>query len=214
MAVAAKICGLNDRASLDAAVRHGARYVGFIAFPKSPRHVAPDEAAALAAHVPETVERVGVLVDPDDAMLEAYIRAARLSIVQLHGHETPARIDAIRERFGVRAMKVIRVAGPEDLGAVSEYEPVADLLMFDAKPPREATRPGGNAVAFDWKVLAGRTWRRPWMLSGGLDAGNVKQAVEITGARIVDTSSGVEDAPGVKNPEKIRDFLRIARDLV
>jgi len=214
MAVAAKICGINDPAALDAALRHGARMVGFNSFAKSPRYVTPDQAAQLAARVPEEIERVGVMVDPTDAELERFIRAGRLTVVQLHGYESPARVAAIRETHGVKAMKVIRVATPEDLEAVAAFEPVADLLMFDAKPPREATRPGGNAVAFDWRVLAGRTWRRPWLLSGGIDAANVAKAVEITGARTVDVASGVEDRPGVKSAAKIREFLEVARGLV
>jgi len=214
MAIQAKICGLNDPDAVDAAVRFGARMVGFVWFPRSPRHVAPDQAAALAARVPDDIERVGVMVDPDDAALETFVRAARLSMVQFHGHESPARLVEVAERFGVRTMKVIRVAEAADLDAAAPYEPVADYLMFDAKPPREATRPGGNAVAFDWQLLSGRTWRRPWLLSGGLDASNVKEAAATTGARIVDVSSGIEDRPGVKNPRKIREFLEIVRDLV
>ena len=214
MAIQAKICGLNDADAVDAAVRFRARMVGFVWFPKSPRHVVPDQAAALAARVPDDIERVGVMVDPDDAELETFVRAARLSMVQFHGHESPARLAEVAERFGVRTMKVIRVAEAVDLDAAAPYEPVADYLMFDAKPPREATRPGGNAVAFDWQLLSGRTWRRPWLLSGGLDASNVKEAAATTGARIVDVSSGIEDRPGVKNPQKIREFLEIVRDLV
>lgn len=214
MAVAAKICGLNDGAGLDAALRHGARMVGFNAFPKSPRYVVPDQLAALAGRVPDGVERVGVMVDPDDAILETWIRAGRLSMIQLHGHEPVARVEAVRDRFGIKVMKVIRVAEASDLEGVAAYEPVADWLMFDAKPPREATRPGGNATAFDWRLLAGRTLRRPWLLSGGLDVDNVKDAVTLTGARFVDVASGVEDSPGVKSPDKIRRFLETVRDLV
>ena len=214
MAVGAKICGLNDAAGLDAALRHGARMIGFNAFPPSPRYVVPDQLAALAARVPDHVDRVGVMVDPDDATLETWVRAGRLSIVQFHGHEPPERLQAVRERFGIAVMKVIRVAEAADLDGVAAYEPVADWLMFDAKPPREATRPGGNAVAFDWKLLSGRSWRRPWLLAGGLDAGNVKEAVTLSGARLVDVSSGVESAPGVKDPVLIRSFLEVVRDLV
>ena len=214
MAVGAKICGLNDAPGLDAALRHGARMIGFNAFPKSPRYVVPDQLGALAARVPHHVERVGVMVDPDDATLETWVRAGRLSIVQFHGHEPPERLQAVRERFGIAVMKVIRVAEAADLDGVAAYEPVADWLMFDAKPPREATRPGGNAVAFDWKLLSGRSWRRPWLLAGGLDAGNVKEAVTLSGARLVDVSSGVESAPGVKDPVLIRSFLEVVRDLV
>lgn len=214
MAVAAKICGLNDVEGLDVALRHGARLVGFNGFPGSPRYVVPDQLAALAGRVPDHVERVGVMVDPDDATLETWIRAGRLSIVQFHGQESAARLEAVRERFGVQVMKVIRVAEAADLDGVAPFEPVADWLMFDAKPPREATRPGGNAVAFDWQILSGRTLRRPWLLAGGLDAGNVKEAVTLTGARFVDVSSGVESKPGLKDPALIRQFLETVRDLV
>lgn len=214
MAVAAKICGLNDIEGLDAALRHGTRMVGFNGFPKSPRYVTPDRLAALAARVPDHVERVGVFVDPDDATLATWIPAGRLSIVQFHGHEPPARLQAVRERFGVQVMKVIRVAEAADLDGVAPYEPVAEWLMFDAKPPREATRPGGNAVAFDWRLLSGRSYRRPWLLAGGLDAGNVKEAVSLSGARFVDVSSGVESKPGLKDPALIRAFLETVRDLV
>lgn len=214
MAIAAKICGLNDAQGIEAALRFGARMVGFNGFPRSPRYVAPDQLSALAGRVPDHVERVGVMVDPDDATLETWIRAGRLSIVQLHGHETVGRVEAIRDRFGIPVMKVIRVAEATDLDTVAAYEPVADWLMFDAKPPREATRPGGNAVAFDWQLLSGRPWRRPWLLAGGLDVGNIKEAVALTGARFVDVSSGVESKPGVKDPAMIRTFLETVRDIV
>jgi len=214
MAIAAKICGLNDVEGIDAALRHGARMLGFNAFPKSPRYVTPDRLAALAARVPDHVERVSVMVDPDDATLETWIRAGRLSIVQLHGNEPVARAEAIRDRYGVKVMKVIRVAEAADLDAAAAYEPIADWLMFDAKPPREATRPGGNAVAFDWRLLSGRTWRRPWLLAGGLDVDNVKEAVALTGTRFVDVSSGVESKPGLKDPAMIRAFLETVRDIV
>ena len=207
MAVEAKICGLRSPEAVAAALNHGARMVGFVFFPASPRHVSLDRAAALSRSVGDDVERVGVTVDADDDLLRRAIAAARLSVVQLHGRETPRRVADVRERFGVRTMKVARVSAAEDLDAAAVFEPVADLLMFDAKPSRGATRPGGNAAAFDWRLLTGRTWRRPWLLSGGLDADNVGQAVELTGARAVDVSSGVESAPGVKDPALVGAFL-------
>ena len=207
MAVEAKICGLRSPEAVAAALNHGARMVGFVFFPGSPRHVSLDRAAALSRSVGADVERVGVTVDADDDLLRRAIAAARLSVVQLHGRETPRRVADVRERFGVRTMKVARVSRAEDLDAAAVFEPVADLLMFDAKPPRGATRPGGNAAAFDWRLLAGRTWRRPWLLSGGLDVDNVGRAVELTGARAVDVSSGVESAPGVKDPALVGAFL-------
>jgi len=213
MAVDAKICGVNSAEAVDASVKGGARFVGFNFFPKSPRYVSPDAARALVARVPERIGTVGVFVDPDDDALRQAIAAAGLTMVQLHGMEDPKRVAEVRAGFGIDVMKVIRVAGPDDLAPVPEYEPVADWLMFDAKPPKGATRPGGNAVAFDWRVLAGKSWQRPWMLSGGLDVANVAQAVRITGARCVDTASGVETAPGVKDPAKIGAFLEALKGL-
>jgi phosphoribosylanthranilate isomerase len=211
MAVAAKICGLNTQEGLDAALRHGAAMVGFNFFARSPRFVTAEQAESLSAHVPQQVERVGVMVDPDDALLRQAITSGNLSMVQLHGLEDARRAADVRERFEVKVMKVIRVSQPSDLDQVPAFEPVVDYLMFDAKPPKDATRPGGNAVAFDWRILAGRTWRRPWLLSGGLDVGNVRQAVDVTGARFVDVASGVESAAGRKDPALIRAFLEETR---
>jgi phosphoribosylanthranilate isomerase len=198
---------------VDAAAKGGARFVGFNFFPKSPRYVSFDDVRALGARVPERIGKTGVFVDPDDDLLRQAVAAAGLTMIQLHGMEEPKRVADVKARFGLDVMKVIRVAGPEDLETVPDFEPVADWLMFDTKPPKGATRPGGNAVAFDWRVLTGRTWKRPWMLSGGLDAGNVAQAVALTGARCVDVSSGVESAPGVKDPKKIAAFLDALRGL-
>jgi phosphoribosylanthranilate isomerase len=213
MAVDAKICGLKSAEAVDAAAKGGARFVGFNFFPKSPRYVSFDDVRALGARVPERIGKAGIFVDPDDDLLRQAVAAAGLTMIQLHGMEEPKRVADVKARFGLDVMKVIRVAGPEDLETVPDFEPVADWLMFDTKPPKGATRPGGNAVAFDWRVLTGRTWKRPWMLSGGLDAGNVAQAVALTGARCVDVSSGVESAPGVKDPKKIAAFLDALRGL-
>jgi len=213
MAVECKICGLSDVAGIDAAMRHGARMVGFNFFPKSPRYVSLEQAAALTPHVSPDVERVGVMVDPDDEMLQQVIAAARLSIIQLHGKEDPGRVAEVKEQFGIKVMKVISVSEAADLDEADAYVPFADLLMFDAKPPKGATRPGGNAVAFDWRILAGRTWERPWLLSGGLDVTNVARAVEISGARSVDAASGIEAAPGKKDPALIKAFLEELRSL-
>ena len=213
MAVETKICGIRGAEAMDAAVAHRARFVGLNFFEKSPRYVSMEEARALCGRVPETVGKVGVFVDPDDMLLEGAITAGGLSMVQLHGREEPKRAADIRTRFGVDIMKVIKVSEADDLDAVAGYEPVADWLMFDTKPPKGATLPGGNAIAFDWRLLAGRSFRRPWMLAGGLDPENVAEAVSLTGARCVDVSSGVESAPGVKDPEKIRTFLDTVRAL-
>ena len=213
MALAVKICGLGDASGLDAAIRHGARYVGFVFFAASPRHLSFERARALAARVPGNVERVGVVVDGDDDLLARVVAAADPDILQLHGGEAPGRAAAIRARFGVKVMKVIRVASAADLDGAAAFEEAADMLMFDARPPPGASRPGGNATAFDWRLLAGRRWRRPWLLSGGLDAGNLAQAATASGARAVDVSSGVERAPGRKDPARIRAFLERAASL-
>lgn len=209
MIVRAKICGLNDAESMQAAVDGGAAFVGLVFYPRSPRAVTPEQAANLAALVPATVGKVGLFVDPDDRAVEAVLNCCPLDLMQLHGDESPERVAALRELTGIRVMKVIRVAGPGDLEVAPDYYPVADWLMFDARPPRDmkGALPGGNALAFDWLLLHDWQFPLPWMLAGGLNATNVAEAVRLSGARFVDTSSGVEDRPGVKNPAKIREFL-------
>lgn len=209
MTVRAKICGLNDSESMRAAVDGGAAFVGLVFYPPSPRAVTPDQAAELAALVPVSVGKVGLFVDPDDRAVEAVLNRCPLDLLQLHGEESPERIVALRERTGVRVMKVIRVAGPADLEVAPAYYPVVDWLMFDARPPKDmkGALPGGNALAFDWLLLRDWEFPLPWMLAGGLNAANVAEAVRLSGARFVDTSSGVEDRPGVKNPDRIREFL-------
>jgi phosphoribosylanthranilate isomerase len=212
MTVRAKICGLSTPETVDAAVAGGAAYVGFVFYPPSPRSLEPARAAALAARVPVPVIRVGLVVDESDERIAAILETCPLEMLQLHGRETPARTGEIRRRFGLPVMKAIAVAGPGDPEAARPYEPVADWLLFDAKPPTPvegapAPLPGGNARVFDWQLLAGLSWQRPWMLSGGLTPENVAEAVRIAGAETVDVSSGVEDRPGLKNPDKIRRFL-------
>ena len=211
MAVGVKICGLRERPALDAAVRLGARMVGFVFFDRSPRNVSLGEVAALARHVPEGIEKVGVTVDAGDDWLGAAIAAADLDTIQFHGSEDVRRLAHVRTRFGVRVMKVIRVATADDLKPLAAFDTVADVIMFDAMPPREATRPGGNAIAFDWTLLAGIRPRSPWILSGGLDAGNLSRAVEASGATMVDVSSGVETSPGHKSASRIAEFMEQAR---
>lgn len=213
MPVDVKICGLNAPDAVAAAVDGGARLVGFVFFPASPRAVTPACAGALAAAVPAGIVKVGLVVDADDAALEAIVAGAALDMLQLHGHETPQRVAAVRARFALPVMKAVPIAAEADVAAAHAYEDIADRLMFDARPPKGATRPGGNALAFDWELLAGRRWALPWILAGGLDAGNVAEAVRTSGAPAVDVSSGVEDAPGVKSPEKIRAFLQVAATL-
>ncbi len=207
MPIAVKICGLTEPKTLDAAIGAGADFVGFVFFPPSPRALEAEDAAMLAARTPETVTRVGLFVDPDDSLLDRITEAVDLDVIQLHGGETPERVAAIKGRTGLRAIKVIKVADAADIALADRYEPVADYLMFDAKPPKDATRPGGNAAAFDWTLLAGQKWRKPWFLAGGLTADNVANAIRITGTQLVDTSSGVEDSPGRKSAAKVKAFV-------
>jgi len=215
MSLAVKICGINSHPALEAAVKHGAAMIGFVFFPKSPRHVSFEAAAALAARVPPGVQRVGLLVDPADDEIAALLQAVPLDILQLHGKEPPERVAAIRTRFGRETMKAIPVAEAADLDAAEAYLPVTERLLFDAKPPKAMKNalPGGNALAFDWPLLAGRKWRRPWMLAGALTAENLKRAVSVSGAPGIDVSSGVESAPGQKDPQRIKAFLEAANAL-
>jgi phosphoribosylanthranilate isomerase len=212
--VAAKICGLSSETSVRAAVAGGADYLGFVFYPPSRRAVSPAEAGRLCAAVPVRVARVGLFVDADDATIDAVLAAAPIDILQFHGGETPERVANAKARFGRPVMKAVAVAGAADLAAAARYEAVADLLLFDAKPPpRPGALPGGNGVAFDWELLSGRRWRRPWLLSGGLTAELLPQAVRLSGAQAVDVSSGVESRPGIKDLDKIREFLAAARTL-
>lgn len=213
MSVDVKICGLSDEAAVDAACEGGARFTGFVFFDASPRAVTPKRAAELTRRVPGDVVRVALVVDADDGLLTEITGAAGIDMLQLHGRETPERTAEVRERFGFPVMKVLPVAGPDDVGRARDYEDAADWLMFDAKPPEGASRPGGLARAFDWGLLKGGAWKRPWLLAGGLTAANLARAVAESGARAVDVSSGVEDAPGAKNPAKILEFLAAARSL-
>lgn len=206
-----KICGLTEAAHVAAAVDAGARFLGFVFFPKSPRAVTPEQAAALAAEVPVGVARVGLFVDPDDALLDRVLSAVPLDVIQLHGHETPDRVAEVKVRFGLPVMKAVGLSGPEDLAQLIDYGVVADMLLVDAKPPKDAVVPGGNGLAFDWRLLSGRRWLRPWMLAGGLTPENVAEAVRLTGAPVVDVSSGVESAPGVKDVARIRSFVAAAK---
>jgi phosphoribosylanthranilate isomerase len=209
--VRVKICGLTEPSGLVAAEEAGAAYVGFVFFPPSPRSLEPDAAAALAVTVRPGIAKVGLFVNPDDATLDAVLERVPLDMIQLHGAETPERVAAVRRATGLPVMKAVGLAGPEDLAALAEHEGAADQILVDAKPPKGAARPGGNAVAFDWRLIAGRRWTRPWMLAGGLTPDNVAEAVRLTGARQIDVSSGVESAPGVKDPARIRAFIAAVR---
>ena len=215
MAVEVKICGLSTPESLRAAVGAGAAYVGFNFFPRSPRAVTPAEAAALTPLVPDGVIKTGLFVDPEDDDIAAVLAVAQLDLLQLHGGETPDRLAALRKRFGIPIMKVVKLRDPDDLTSVADYFEVADRLLFDPKAPEGmiGALPGGNAVSFDWGMLAGRRWPLPWMLAGGLTTENLGEAVKVTAAPTVDVSSGVETAPGVKDPAKIAAFLAAAKAL-
>lgn len=206
-----KICGLTSEEAVDAAVSAGASHVGFVFYPPSPRAVTPERAAELARRVPAHVKTVALFVDAEDGLLERVARLVRPAVFQLHGQESPERVAAIKARFGVEAMKAVRVATADDARSAEAYDGIADTILFDAKPPKNLDRlPGGNGLSFDWTALSGYRGHTPWMLAGGLDAGNVAAAIRMTGAKAVDTSSGVEDEPGVKNLAKIRAFLAAA----
>jgi len=204
--VEAKICGLSTPETVDAAVRFGARWVGFVTYPHSPRHVAANDLLkALGARVPTSVGRVGLFVDPDDALLDERLATGAIDMLQLQGAETPERVAAIKARTGKPVMKAITVAQASDVErGIAAYASVADRLMFDAA---DGILPGGNARAFDWTILSGRTVPLPWLLAGGLTPDNVAEAVRVTGARAVDVSSGVESSRGVKSIDLIRAFL-------
>jgi phosphoribosylanthranilate isomerase len=206
--IAAKICGLSQADAVAAAIAGGAAALGFVFYPKSPRNVAPARVAELCRAVPAGIIRVGLFVDADDATIAAVLAAAPLDMLQLHGSESPARVAAVRARFARPVMKALPIADPADVAAADAYLDVADRLLFDARPPRRPDAlPGGNGLVFDWRLIAGRRWRLPWTLSGGLTAGNVAEGVHLTGARAVDVSSGVESAPGIKDTAKIAAFL-------
>ena len=213
MVLEVKICGLNSAPAVDAAVEGGARLTGFVFFPPSPRYLDLALAADLAARVPAGIVKVGLFVDAADDFIAPVVDRVPLDMLQLHGRETPDRVREIKGRFGLPVMKALAVSEPQDLLAVGAYEPFADRLLFDAQPPKGATRPGGNALAFDWHLLAGLGCSLPWLLAGGITSDNLAEAIRISGARGVDVSSGVEDRPGVKNAAKIKAFLALAQTL-
>lgn len=206
MTVAIKFCGLSRPADIEAAATAGARYVGFVFFPKSPRAVTPEQARALALAVPVGIAKVGLVVDPSDGELDTLLAQVPLDMLQLHGHETPQRVAAVKKRYGLPVMKAIGIATAGDLPEIDAFGAVADQLMVEAKPPKGADRPGGNATTFDWSLIAQRRWPVPWMLAGGLTVENVAQAVKTTSTRQVDLSSGVESAPGVKDASMMAAF--------
>jgi phosphoribosylanthranilate isomerase len=215
MAIEVKICGINSAEALAAAIDGGAALVGFVFYRKSPRFLTHEAAAALARTVPASVQRVGLIVDLDNEAIASLLAAVPLDMLQLHGSEDPARVAAIRARFRKPVMKAIPLARAEDLAVADAYLPVADRLLFDAKPPAsmKGAMPGGNALSFDWRLLQGHQWPKPWMLAGGLNLENLAEAVGISGARRIDVSSGVEDRPGLKSPAKIKALLALAQTL-
>ena len=206
-----KICGLKTPEAVDAAVNAGADFLGFVFFPKSPRDVSTEQAASLIARVPSHVKTVGLFVDPDDDAISHVLKQAKLDILQLHGSENPQRISELRSRFGKPVIKAIKISAPEDLIMLGPAQATADWILFDAKAHEKSSLPGGNGVVFDWQLLKNLKITKPWMLSGGLHADNIKMALDALSPDAVDVSSGVEDLPGFKNPEKIREFIELVK---
>jgi phosphoribosylanthranilate isomerase len=202
-----KICGISTPEAMTAAIDGGARFVGLVFYPKSPRAVSLEVAAYLASYVPHDVRIVGLFVDPTDELLRTTLDTVRLDMLQLHGTESPGRVAEIKTAFGVPVMKAISVASADDLQMVPGYEAAADWLLFDARAPADAAIPGGNGLPFDWTILKDFSASRPWMLAGGLTSENVSAALAVLEPDALDVSSGVESAPGIKDPAKIRAFL-------
>lgn len=209
MPIAMKFCGLTRPDDVAAAAKAGAAYMGLVFFDKSPRNLSLETARELATLAPPGLAKVALTVNADDAMLDALMEIVPVDMVQLHGSESPARVAEVRARTGLPVMKAVGLAVAEDLAQIDDYSVVADQILIDAKPPKNATLPGGNGLSFDWRLLAGRKyWTKPWMLAGGLTPENVAEAVRLTGARQVDLSSGIESAPGVKDAAKMTAFAR------
>lgn len=207
-----KICGLSEIRHIKAAAKGGAQYVGFVFFPKSPRNISIEQARELMLAVPCGICKVALTVDASDELLGQITDSLPVDMLQLHGKETPERVAQVRQAYGLPIMKAVGVANEADLPALTEYVRVADQILCDAKPPKKAELPGGNGLAFDWRLIAGRRWAVPWMLAGGLTPDNVAEAIHLTGAQQVDVSSGVETAPGVKDSARIAAFLQAASE--
>ncbi|MGI9391387.1 MAG: phosphoribosylanthranilate isomerase [Boseongicola sp.] len=205
-----KICGLTSRETVSAAVKAGAAYIGFNFFLKSPRYLTIEAARSLALDVPEGIAKVALTVNADDALLDEITAGVPLDMLQLHGSETTERVSSVKSRYGLPVIKAVGVADAPDVDAIDAYSAVADQILVDAKPPKDAKLPGGNGLTFDWRLIAGRRWSVPWMLAGGLTPDNVDEAVRLTGAKQVDVSSGVESAIGVKDSDAIRAFIEAA----
>ena len=210
--VRVKICGLTRPQDVTAAVQGGAAYVGFVFFPRSPRNLTPEAARSLALAVPPGIAKVALTVDADDTQFDGLVETVPLDMLQLHGSESPDRVAALRARYGLPVMKAVGVATEADLPALDRYAHAADQILVDAKPLAGAALPGGNGLAFDWRLIAGRRWPVPWMLAGGLTPDNAAEALARTGARQLDVSSGVESEPGHKDPARIRAFLAAAHN--
>ncbi|MCK0141740.1 phosphoribosylanthranilate isomerase [Aliiroseovarius sp. F20344] len=210
MSISVKICGLKDPAQLAAAVDAGARYIGFNFFPKSPRSVTLDQAAALMLDVPTGVAKVSLVVDMDNAGIEDIVKHTTTDMIQLHGSESPERVAEVKAIFGLPVIKAIGISGPDDVAQIERFAGVADQLLIDAKAPKGADLPGGNGVTFDWRLVQRKYWPCPWMLAGGLTPENVAEAIRLTGANQVDVSSGVETAPGIKDEGLIAAFCAAA----
>lgn len=215
MAIPVKTCGITTRETAAAAVRGGAAFIGYNFYPRSPRSLSFEAAAALIRDVPPGPKRVGLVVDANDEMLRALLAQVPLDYLQLHGEESPERLREIGQLTGKPLIKALKIARAEDLDQVEDFTPLVDYFLLDSKAPptMKDALPGGNALAFDWRLLAGRRLPKPWLLAGGLHAGNLAQAVALSGANMVDVSSGIEDAPGQKSLAKIADFLEVARGL-
>jgi phosphoribosylanthranilate isomerase len=211
MGIQVKICGINSVESADAAVRAGADFAGLVFHPASPRNLTGEQAAGLAERMRGRTRLVALMVDVKDEEIAAIVKSVRPDILQFHGNESPERVGAVRSQFGTPIIKVLAIAEASDLSRAAAYEAAADMLLFDAKAPASAARPGGHGAAFDWQLLRGRSFSRPWLLAGGLNAENVARAIRACDAPGVDVSSGVETAPGVKSAQMISDFVAAAR---
>jgi len=205
-----KICGLTTLNTLNAAINSGATYVGFVFFEKSPRHLTIEQAIKMANIVPDGICKTALVVDPSDKDLDDLLDKVPVDMIQLHGHESAERVSEVKDKFGLPVMKAVGISDESDLVNLYEHSRIADQILVDAKPPKNAVLPGGNGLSFDWKLLAGRRWSTPWMLAGGLNSSNLLQAAKLTGARQFDVSSGVETSTGVKDIKLISDFIQAA----
>lgn len=210
MSIKTKICGLRTKEAVDTSLAYGASYLGFVFYSPSPRNISPEDAAAICKHVPSTVKRVAVTVSMSNSELEALLKAFTPDYLQLHGNESPERVKEVQLQYSIPIIKAISVSSAEDITLAARYEKYTDMLLFDAKPPKDAVLPGGNGVSFDWNLLKDAKMTRPWFLSGGLSCQNIAQALKNSGATMVDVSSGIESSPGVKDIARIKEFLTLS----